>query len=54
MSEEKLEAVTADDQILEDNQIVCVLSGEVKKASNTESNLQSLIRMLNEEYGFVY
>ena len=52
MSEEKSDSLTTDDQILEDNQIVCILTGEVKNASNAETNLQSLIRMLSEEYGF--
>ncbi|MBL7901569.1 MAG: N-6 DNA methylase [Bacteroidia bacterium] len=41
-----------DDVVLEENQLVCLLTGEVKKVSNTEENLQSVIRMLNEEYGF--
>jgi hypothetical protein len=36
MSEEKLESFANDDQILEDNQIVCILSCEIKKATNTE------------------
>ena len=38
--------------VLEDNQILCVLTGEAKKSSPKEENLQSTIRMLNEEYGF--
>jgi type I restriction enzyme M protein len=38
--------------VLEDNQLVCILSGEVKKIKAQESNLQSVILMLNEEYGF--
>ncbi len=38
--------------VLEDNQILCVLTGEAKKTSSKEENLQSTIRMLNEEYGF--
>jgi len=38
--------------ILEDNQVLCLLTSEAKKATNTEVNLQSVIRMLNEEYGF--
>jgi type I restriction enzyme M protein len=39
--------------ILEDNQILCHLTGQIKTASAKESNLQSVIRMLNEEYAFV-
>lgn len=38
--------------VLEDNELVCILSGEVKKIKAQESNLQSVILMLNEEYGF--
>ncbi|NML38180.1 N-6 DNA methylase [Chitinophaga sp. G-6-1-13] len=41
-----------DDIVLEDNQLVCILTGEVKKAKPQEGNLQSVILMLNEEYGF--
>ncbi|WP_242157333.1 methylation-associated defense system DNA methyltransferase MAD2 [Aestuariivivens sediminis] len=38
--------------VLEDNQLICILSSEIKRISTQESNLQSAIRMLNEEYGF--
>lgn len=38
--------------ILEDNQILCVLTDQPKKSTSKEENLQSTIRMLNEEYGF--
>ncbi len=38
--------------VLEDNELVCILSGEVKKIKAQESNLQSVMLMLNEEYGF--
>ncbi|MBC9795418.1 methylation-associated defense system DNA methyltransferase MAD2 [Sinomicrobium weinanense] len=38
--------------VLEDNQLICTLTGEVKKIKAQESNLQSVIIMLNEEYGF--
>lgn len=38
--------------ILEDNQLICLLTGEIKKVKAQESNLQSVIIMLNEEYGF--
>jgi len=41
-----------DEIVLEDNQLICILSGEVKKNTAQEANLQSVIRMLNEEYGF--
>jgi type I restriction enzyme M protein len=38
--------------VLEDNELVCILTGEVKKIKAEETNLQSVILMLNEEYGF--
>lgn len=41
-----------EDIVLEDNQLFCILSGEVKKITLQELNIQSVIRMLNEEYGF--
>ena len=46
------EVIEQDDIVLEDNQLVCILTGEVKKIKPQESNLQSMILMLNEEYGF--
>ena len=44
--------IEQEDIVLEDNQLICVLTGEVKKVKAQESNLQSVIIMLNEEYGF--
>ncbi len=38
--------------VLEDNQIICRLTGDIKPMKNKEETLQSLILMLNEEYGF--
>lgn len=46
------EEIEQDDIVLEDNQLVCILTGEIKKVKPQESNLQSVILMLNEEYGF--
>jgi type I restriction enzyme M protein len=43
---------TKDSTVLEDNQILCVLTDQPKKVSAKETNLQSVILMLNEEYGF--
>ena len=40
------------EQILEDNQLLCILTEKPRKATSQENNLQSIIRMLNEEYGF--
>lgn len=38
--------------VLEDNQLICLLTNVAKKISARENTLQSLIRMMNEEYGF--
>ncbi|OAV63972.1 putative type I restriction enzymeP M protein [Bacteroidales bacterium Barb6XT] len=38
--------------VLDDNQLVCSLTGEIKPVKEKELTLQSLISMLNEEYGF--
>ncbi|GMQ28062.1 methylation-associated defense system DNA methyltransferase MAD2 [Algoriphagus confluentis] len=46
------EVIEDEDVVLEDNQLVCILTGEIKKVKAQESNLQSVILMLNEEYGF--
>jgi type I restriction enzyme M protein len=46
---------TVDEQeeiVLEDNQLVCLLTGDIKASKPKEETLQSVIRMLNEEYAF--
>jgi type I restriction enzyme M protein len=40
------------EQTLGEDQLVCALTGLFKKATDKEMNLQSVIVMLNEEYGF--
>ncbi|MDN5396011.1 MAG: SAM-dependent methyltransferase [Chryseobacterium sp.] len=37
---------------LEDNQLLCVVTGDIKNVKPQEVNLQSVALMLNEEYGF--
>ena len=46
------ETITQEEIILDDNQVLCLLTSEAKKATSAEVNLQSVVRMLNEEYGF--
>ena len=46
------EATSTKEIVLEDNQLICLLTNEIKKIKAQENNLQSVIRMLNEEYGF--
>ncbi|MEI6750311.1 MAG: N-6 DNA methylase [Bacteroidota bacterium] len=43
---------TNEEIVLEDNQIICALTDAIKPAKSKELTLQSLILMLNEEYGF--
>lgn len=40
------------EEILGEDQLICVLTKLTKKATQKELNLQSIIEMLNEEYGF--
>ena len=49
MENEELEK---EEVVLDDNQLFCVLTLDPKTATNQEKNLQSVIRMLNEEYGY--
>ncbi|MCD7932732.1 MAG: hypothetical protein LUH15_16015 [Tannerellaceae bacterium] len=37
---------------IQDNQLICTLTGKSKKITDKELTLQSLIIMLNEEYNF--
>ena len=50
-SEAALEG-TVDANALDENALLCLLTGKVVKATEKELNLQALIRMLSEEYGF--
>ena len=43
---------TNEEIVLNDNQIICALTDAIKPAKSKELTLQSLIAMLNEEYGF--
>ena len=43
---------TTEEIVLNDNQIICALTDAIKPAKSKELTLQSLIAMLNEEYGF--
>jgi type I restriction enzyme M protein len=46
---------TVDEQeevVIEDNQLICLLTGDIKASKPREETLQSVIRMLNEEYAF--
>lgn len=41
-----------DEIVLNDDELICVLTGEKKKANDKEQMLQSVILQMNEEYGF--
>ncbi len=43
---------TKEEIVLDDNQVLCALTDLPKPAKSKEHTLQSLILMLNEEYGF--
>lgn len=43
---------TNEEIVLNDNQIICAITDAIKPAKSKELTLQSLIAMLNEEYGF--
>ncbi len=43
---------TTEEIVLNDKQIICALTDAIKPAKSKELTLQSLIAMLNEEYGF--
>ena len=40
-----------DEIVLNDDELICVLTGEKKKANAKEQMLQSIILQMNEEYG---
>ncbi len=40
------------ESVLDDDQIICALTNATKKATEKENLLQSVIRQMNEEYGF--
>lgn len=53
MTEEVLENEgSAEETVADENSLVCILTGKAFKDNEKEKNLQSLIRMMNEEYGF--
>ena len=44
--------VVKDEIVLNDDELICVLTGDKKKANAKEQMLQSIILQMNEEYGF--
>ncbi|HNW70735.1 MAG TPA: N-6 DNA methylase [Bacteroidales bacterium] len=54
MAKKKVDAEveTTEEIVLDDNQLICILTDEIKPSKGKEVILQSLIAMLNEEYGF--
>ncbi len=47
-----MEDAIKDEVILNDDELICVLTGDKKKANAKEHMLQSIILQMNEEYGF--
>src|SRR6185312_3756316 len=54
MAKTKPESVSEEQEevSLEDNQLICLLTGDIRASKPKEETLQSVILMLNEEYGF--
>lgn len=52
MADSKEDKRLKDEVVLEDNQLICVLTNDIKKASEKELLLQSIIHQMNEEYEF--
>ena len=48
----EIEVETSEEIVLDDNQLICILTDQIKPSKGKEPILQSLIAMLNEEYGF--
>ena len=44
--------IVKDETVLNDDELICVLTGNKKKANAKEQMLQSIILQMNEEYGF--
>lgn len=44
--------IRSEEFVLNENEIVCLLSNKVVKVSEKEYNLQYMIQMMSEEYGF--
>lgn len=38
--------------VLNEDQLICILTNKIVKASEKESNLQFMIQTMSEEYGF--
>ncbi len=51
-NEDNIETETIEEIVLNDNQLICMLTDQIKTAKGKEPILQTLIAMLNEEYGF--
>lgn len=44
--------IRSEEIVLNENEIVCLLSNKIVKVTEKESNLQYMIQMMSEEYGF--
>lgn len=44
--------IRSEEIVLNENEIVCLLSNKIVKVSEKENNLQYMIQMMSEEYGF--
>lgn len=44
--------IRSEEIVLDENEIVCLLTNKIVKVSDKETNLQYMIQMMSEEYGF--
>lgn len=44
--------IRSEEIILNENEVVCLLTNKIVKVTEKETNLQYMIQMMSEEYGF--
>lgn len=44
--------IRSEEIVLNENEIVCLLTNKIVKVTEKETNLQYMIQMMSEEYGF--
>lgn len=52
MAKRSPEQKTAEEIVLNEDQLICILTNKIVKATEKERNLQYMIQMMSEEYGF--
>lgn len=52
MAKRSSEQETTEEIVLNEDQLICILTNKIAKATEKERNLQYMIQMMSEEYGF--